>query len=393
MREGVLPLFRFHLPTTVECGAGISRTCGEFLAKAGARRVFVVTDKGIREAGLLAGIEASLSGAGLQIEIFDETEPNPSAESIMKGLARSKRFGTDHVLAFGGGSSIDTAKGIAIMSHNEGDILDYEGVGNIPSPGLPLLAIPTTAGTGSEVTASTIVTHTPTRFKAAVISPYLFPRWAMLDAELTVKLPQPLTAATGMDALTHAIESYTSKTATPMSQAMALHAIRMIAKHLPKAYFAGTDLESREGMLVASMIAGAAFAQSRLGNVHAISHTLGGVFNIPHGIANATLLPFVMIFNLPACPERMRDIAEALGADTRGMPDLEAGRLAVEAVVRLNRSLGIPDSIRELGVSLEMMDKLVEDAMRSGNVLVNPRLTSPDDIKRIIRNAYEGRLE
>ena len=385
--------FRFHIPTTVESGAGISKSCGSYLKEVGAQRIFVVTDKGIRQAGLLDTITASLQEAQLEFTIFDKTEANPSAGSIMSGLEQCKAYAADHVLAVGGGSSIDTAKGIAVMANNEGNILDYEGVGKLPRAGLPLMVIPTTAGTGSEVTASTIVTNSETQFKAAVISPYIFPNWALLDAELTIKLPQSITAATGMDALTHAIESYTSKSATPMSQAMALHAIRMIGRSLPRAYFVGSDLAAREAMLVASMIAGAAFAQSRLGNVHAISHTLGGVFNIPHGIANATLLPFVMQFNRPACEERMRDIAEALGRDVRGVSLEEASRAAVNAVIALNQKLGIPDNIQALGVDLNVLPKLVEDSMRSGNVLINPRLTAPQDIEEIILNAYNGIVE
>lgn len=383
--------YRYYMPTTVEVGAGISRKIGEIL-KPQAAKVFVVTDAGIRKAGLLGPIEQSLRDSELAYAIFDETEPNPSAESIMRGCDLMKQQQCDVILAYGGGSSIDTAKGISIIACNPGHILDYEGVGNIPNPGLPLVVIPTTAGTGSEVTAATIVTNTKTQFKTAVISPYLYPKLALLDPLLTEKLPPDITAATGMDALTHAIESYTSKTANPVSQALAIQAIRMIGKHIANAYYVGTDLASREAMLVASMMAGAAFAQSRLGNVHAISHTLGGVFNIPHGIANAALLPFVMKFNLPACPDKMSDIAEALGCEVKGLPPMEAGAKAIEAVVQLNASLHIPSNIKELGVTLDVLPKLVEDSMRSGNVLINPRLTRSSDIRTIIENAYNGVL-
>ncbi len=385
--------FKFFIPTTVETGRGISRSVGKIAREAGASRLFLVTDKGVRAAGILAEIENALRQEDLAYEIFDDVIPNPTAESIMGGLERLTVNACDAVLAVGGGSSIDTAKGIAVMAGNEGNILDYEGVGKIPHPGLPLIVIPTTAGTGSEVTSATIVTNTATHFKAAVISPYLFPKLALLDAELTLALPQNVTSATGMDALTHAIESYTSKTANPLSRALAIQAIRMIAENLQKAFFAGTDIESRENMLVASMLAGAAFTQSRLGNVHAISHTLGGVFDIPHGIANASLLPFVMKFNLPACPEEMADIARALGKETDGLPLLKAGEKAIEAVVEFNAMLGIPGNIRDLGVKLESLPKLVEDSMRSGNVSINPRLTRHEDIKSIIEKAYHGILE
>ncbi|SFL56878.1 alcohol dehydrogenase [Paenibacillus sp. 1_12] len=384
--------FKFYIPTAVECDRGISRKIGEILKSNQAQKALIVTDQGIRKAGLLRTIEQSLTEHEISYDVFDETEPNPSAESIMKGLERLKTVGTDHVVAVGGGSSIDTAKGIAIMACNTGHILDYEGVGKIPNPGYPLIVIPTTAGTGSEVTASTIVTNSLTRFKTAVISPYLFPKLALLDAELTLKLPADITAATGMDSLTHAIESYTSKTATPISRAFAIQAIELIGRNLPKAYYVGDDIESRENMLVASMLAGAAFSQSRLGNVHAISHTLGGIFNIAHGIANAVLLPYVMKFNLPACPDKMRDIASALGADTTGLTFREAGDKALQLVCSMNEALHIPRTIQQLGVSLELLPKMVEDSMRSGNVLINPRLTTPADIKAIIENAYQGNL-
>jgi alcohol dehydrogenase len=195
-----------------------------------------------------------------------------------------------------------------------------------------------------------------------------------------------------MDALTHAIESYVSKQANPVSQGMALQAIRMIAQSLFKCYVVGTDLAARESMLVASLLAGMAFAQSKLGNVHAISHTFGGVFNIPHGIANATLLPYVMQFNLPACPERYRDIALALGEDVAGLDATQAARLVVRHVEALNASLGIPANIKDLGVDLGYLPQMVSDSMRSGNVLVNPRLTSAADIRQIIENAYHATL-
>lgn len=384
--------YQHYMPTKVECGVGYARKTGEFLKPLVSKKVLLVTDKGVRAAGLLENIEKSLNDSQLAYDIFAEVEPNPSAEVVQKGVAFLNEHDCDVVLAIGGGSSIDTAKAIAAMATNEGDILDYEGVGVLPKPTLPLIAVPTTAGTGSEVTASTIVTNKETLFKTAIISPYLFPEIAILDAELTKHCPQSITAATGMDALTHAIESYTSKTANPISQALAIHAVKLIGQYIQKAYFVGTDMESREKMLVASMIAGYAFSQSRLGNVHAISHSFGGVFNIPHGIANATLLPFVMKYNLPACPAEMKDIAIALGKDVTGLSEIDAGQQALEAVIELNHSLGIPDNIKDLGVTLDRLDQLVKDSMRSGNVLINPRLTRDQDIQAIIENAYYGRM-
>lgn len=383
----------FFLPTRVVWGQGIADKTAEILKPYVAKKLLIVTDQGVRNANLLKGIEASLKDENIDFAIFDEVEPNPSAEIIDRGTDFLKKAQCDAVLGVGGGSSIDTAKAIAAMAKNEGKILDYEGVGKLPNPAIPLFAIPTTAGTGSEVTASTIVTNKQTLFKAAIISPYLLPVIAIMDPLLTVNLPQSITAATGMDALTHAIESYTSKQATPVSRSLAIYAVKMIGENLPKSYFVGTDIESRENMLIASMLAGAAFAQSRLGNVHAISHTFGGVFNIPHGIANATLLPFVMKFNLPACSEQMKDIAAALGKDVTGCSAEEGAYLAIEAVQEMNRAFQIPNNIKDLGVSLDYLPQLVEDSMRSGNVLVNPRLTRSSDIQAIIENAYHGIME
>ncbi|WP_242485228.1 iron-containing alcohol dehydrogenase [Peribacillus sp. TH27] len=392
MKMSLMP-FTYSMPTRVECGNGISGKTGELIKDLGVSSVLIVTDKGVRGAGLLQGIEKSLASANLYFEIYDEVEPNPSAQTIQQGTVYLKQQKMEAVLAVGGGSSIDTAKGIAAMATNPGHILDYEGVGNISNPPLPIIAIPTTAGTGSEATNSTVVTNKDTSFKLGVLSSLLFPKLAILDPALTLNLPQEITAATGMDALTHAIESYTSKSANPVSKAFAMQAIKMIGENLTRSYFVGTDMESRENMLVASLLAGAAFSQSRLGNVHAISHTFGGVFNIPHGIANAALLPFVMRFNLPACEDQYREIAIALGRDVSGLSNAQAAEKAIETIIEMNRSMNIPLNIKELGVSLDVLPKLVEDSMRSGNVVVNPRLTKASDIQLIIEKAYEGDFE
>lgn len=384
--------YRFLMPTRVVYGMGISKEIGPMIKPYLTKKVLIVTDKGVRHAQLLSGIEKSLKDSDLQFEIFDDVEPNPSADIVHQGLNVYRESDCDVVLAVGGGSSIDTGKGIAAMANNEGNILDYEGVDKLPNPTVPLFAVPTNAGTGSEVTASAVITNKKTLFKTAIISSHLFPKMAILDPILTISVPPAITAATGMDALTHAIESYTSKRANPVSDALAIQAIRLIGASLHKAYFAGTDLESRDKMFIASIMAGAAFAQSRLGNVHAISQSFGGVFNIPHGIANATLLPFVMKFNLPACPEKMRDIAEALVIHVSGLSVKAAAEKAIEAVIEMNKAFNIPDNIKELGVTLDRLPQLVEDSMKSGNVLVNPRLTTAKDVQRIIENAYYGRL-
>ena len=363
--------FQFHFPTHVR------------------NKLLVVTDQGLMASGVMDSFFASLTESEIGYEVFAGVEPNPTTDVLERAVAFLKQHDCDSVIGVGGGSSIDTAKGVAAMATNPGNILDYEGYDKLLHPPLPIFAIPTTSGTGSECTASTVFTNTKTLFKTVIISPALFPKLAILDAELTLKLPPSITAATGMDALTHAIESYVSKQANPISQALALHAIKMICTHLPKAFFAGVDLHAREQMLLASFLAGVAFAQSKLGNVHAISHTFGGVFNIPHGIANATLLPYVIEY-LPACPELFRDIAIAMGEDVSGQSPAGAGHKVVEHVMALNKAIGIPDNIKDLGVDLEYMAQMVSDSMRSANVLVNPRLTTAADVERIIGNAFHG---
>lgn len=384
--------FQFHFPTITKCGAGLADQAGALLKPYVDGTLLVVTDQGLIDAGILAGFFASLEQAGIDYQLFCAVEANPSTDVLDAAVALLKERNCTAVIGVGGGSSIDTAKGVAAMATNPGNILDYEGYDKLTQPPLPIFAIPTTSGTGSECTASTVFTNKRTLFKTVIVSPRLFPRLAILDPALTLKLPAAITAATGMDALTHAIESYVSRQANPISQAMALQAIRMIAGSLEKTYFVGTDMAAREQMLLGSFLAGVAFSQSKLGNVHAISHTFGGVFNIPHGIANAALLPYVIKFNLPACPERFRDIAIALGADVTGLSVEQAAARTVDAVVALNQAIGIPSTIRELGVDLEFLPQMVSDSMRSGNVLVNPRLTTARDVERLITDAYHGNL-
>jgi len=355
-------------------------------------RLMIVTDRGLVDSGTLTAFFDSLATAGIEYSLYQDVEPNPSSSVIDDAVAYLKDSDCDAIVGIGGGSSIDAAKAVAAMATNPGSILDYEGYDRLINDPLPLFAIPTTSGTGSECTASTVVTNPANSFKTAIISPRLFPKVAILDAELTMNLPPAITASTGMDALTHAIESYVSKQANPISRSLAIEAIRMIGSNLRNVYFVGTNAEARENMLVASFLAGLAFSQSKLGNVHAISHTFSGIFNIPHGVANAALLPFVVKYNIDACPGLFKDIAVALGEDVDGLDESSAGRKAIDAIVKLNSAINIPANVKDLGVKLEKLSQMVEDSMRSGNVLVNPRLTRASDIAQIINNAYHGHL-
>jgi len=253
---------------------------------------------------------------------------------------------------------------------------------------VPCVAIPTTAGTGSEVTVFAVITDRARRFKMTVGSPHLVPQVAVCDPELTLSMPQPLTAATGMDALTHAIECYVNTVHNPIAKTLALEAMRLIGRALRTAYANGRDLRARTEMLLASTLAALAFTRTRLGDVHAMSHPLGAHFDIPHGVANAILLPYVMAWNLIACTDTYPQIAEALGEPVQGVSRRAAAEAAVDAVRRLARDVQIPERLRDVGVTREAIPRLTEDAMKSGNVLVNPRATTAADIAALFETAY-----
>jgi alcohol dehydrogenase len=344
------------------------------------------------KAGLVETLEKKLRELNVHFAIFDEVEPNPKSTTIARGLQASQENKTTLIIAIGGGSSIDTAKAVAVMSRNSGTILDYEGVGKVKNAPLPTIMIPTTAGTGSEVTASTIITDEHTLFKMAIISEKIFPTYAIVDPVLTLGCPNFIISSTGIDALTHAIESYLSKQKNGIVSELALKAIRLINENISKSYFRGNDLESNTHMLEASMLAGMAFSQTRLGNVHAISQSFGGLFDIPHGFANAVLLPYVLEFNYKAAIDDLCEIAKAMDVFDNSKPKHENAYAVVERILTLNEELGIPKTTKELGVDLSKLDVLIRDSMRSGNIHVNPRITTKEDIETLIINSYEGKL-
>ena len=384
--------YHYYLPTRVYFGTHALDKINEVLKKEKPAHVLIITDKGILKAGLVEILEKKLRESDVLYHVFDGVEPNPKSSTIAKGLEMAKLHQSSLIIAIGGGSSIDTAKAVAVMTENDGSILDYEGVGLVVNNPLPTIMIPTTAGTGSEVTASTIITDENTLFKAAIISDKIFPTYAIVDPALTLGCPNFIISSTGVDALTHAIESYLSKQRNGIVSELALRAIRLINENISTAYFRGNDLQSNSRMLEASMLAGMAFSQTRLGNVHAISQSFGGLFNIPHGFANAVLLPYVLKFNYKAAVDDFCEIAKAMNVFNESKTKNENAYAVVERVLELNEELGIPKTTKELGVDLEKLDVLIRDSMRSGNIHVNPRITKADDIKKIIIDSYEGKL-
>lgn len=374
--------FGFFLPTKLvyEVGAIKNKLAGE-IKVLNTDKVLVVTDKGVVSAGLLTDVEEALKNDGITYQVFDEIEPNPSTDTCYKGYEMAKEMGVGALLAVGGGSPMDVAKAIAVLMTNGGNLDEYEGVDKFENDPLPFLAIPTTAGTGSEVTTFSVITIRARNYKMTIVSTRILPRVAILDPVVLKTVPAHVAAACGMDALTHAIESYINLVASPATDAFGAEAMRLIGKYLRKYVANRSNMEAAAGMLVASNLAGVAFGIARLGNVHAMAHPLGGFFNVPHGVANAILLPHVMKFNMLADDGKYKRIAELLGEDVSRLTDLEAAPLAIEAVEKLSAAIGIPKTLTEVGVKEDKIPAMSVDAMASGNVLINPRATKLEDIE------------
>ncbi len=367
-------------------GVRTAQQVGEEAVRLGVSHALVVTDGGLARTEIPGVITASLDVAGVKWTLFDAVEPNPSIGTVETGAEVYRNSGCDGIVAVGGGSPIDAAKAVGILVTSGGRMLDYFGGKKIEQPLPPLVAVPTTCGTGSEATQYTVITDPEKRFKLGIGSPFNIPRVAIVDPTLLAKLPARMVASTGMDALCHAIESYTSNLAQPVSDAFCLHAIRLIARHLRPAVANG-NTEDLSGMAMASLLAGMGFNNTRTTLVHAMSHAVTGHAQVPHGVANAILLPHVLEFNLIGSPERHADIAAALGEDIDGLTRMEAARLAVDAVRDLSDDIEIPHGLREVGVTESLLDRLADDAMKSGGVALNCRRPSRDDVLRLYRAA------
>ena len=371
--------FTFHSPTRLFAGRGSVSEIPGILSERTEKKALVVTDKGLVKAGVAQQATGVLEAAEIPFAVYDGVEENPPAHVVQACFDLYESAGCDWLLAIGGGSSMDTAKCAGVLAENGGRIEDHFGLLQDRKRVPFLLCVPTTYGTASEVTPFAVVTD-DNHFKAAVGGPHVIPDVGILDANVAVGLPMPIAAATGMDALTHAVESYVARASNPIADGLALHAIRLTARNLRQAASSNHNYEATEQMLLASNMAGIAFSQTRLGNVHAMSHAVGGHYGVPHGVANAILLTRVMDFNKVACPERFADIAVALGESIEGLSHVGAADVAVHAVQSLASDVGIPDTLTEVGVPPEGISVLAEDAMKSGNIQINPRHTTLKDI-------------
>ncbi len=378
----------FFAPHKLVFGLGAVASVGSEAKALGGTKALVVTDPGVVKAGLLGPVEESLKAAGLGVAVFGQVEPEPAARLVDAGAAAFRAAGCDLVVGVGGGSSLDVAKGVAIMATNTGSVLDYCGMDLVPRRGAPKILVPTTSGTGSEITRVFVITDEAAQTKKVVYSFHCLAEVGVVDPGLTMSMPPSITADTGMDALVHAVETFVSVNATPFSDILAERAIGWIGRYLPLAWAKGSNTEARYFMSLAATTAGLAFASGGLGAVHGLSYVLGTEFHMSHGRSNAIMLPHVMKFNAPACPERYARVAELLGADVAGLPAGQAAALAAPAVERMLETMGIPYRLGDYDISLEDLPRLTAGGMKQSRLFaMNPRDLGENDVAGIYREA------
>ncbi len=378
---------RFVLNEVSYFGPGAREVLPQEITRLGLKKAFVATDKDLIKFGVAGKVLKVLDEAGIPYVMFSDIKQNPTVSNVQAGVKAYAESGADFILAIGGGSSIDTAKAIGIITNNPefSDVVSLEGVAPTKKKSVPVIALPTTAGTAAEVTINYVITDEVNHKKMVCVDPNDIPAIAIVDAELMYTLPKSLTAATGLDALTHAIEGLITKGAWEMSDMFEIKAIEMINRYLETAVFEPENAEARNGMAVAQYIAGMAFSNVGLGVVHGMAHPLGAIFDVPHGVANALLLPTIMEFNAPAALDKYVDIAKAMNVYQTGMTNEEAAQAAVDAVKQLSIKVGIPQHLSELGIKEEDLDRLADSAIADVCTPGNPREVS----KEIILDLYK----
>jgi len=381
--------FSFTGAKKIIFGNGSLLTLASHIKELHAQNPLVVIDKNLAKTGLMKRVASVLISEGIKFTVYDKVEPEPPIELADEGAKIAVKNKCDIVIGIGGGSAMDVAKAIAVLAINKGSAVDYLGLNKVPKPGLPKIMVPTTAGTGSEVTFTAVFVRKNLKKKEGMNSPYLYPELALLDPELTLSLPPAPTAQTGMDALCHAIESYTSVNASPVSEMFSLEAIALIAENLRTCVHDGQNIVARERMFLGSLYAGIGLANAGVTAVHSLSYPLGGKYGVGHGLANTMMLPAVMAFNLPAALGKFTDIAEAMGECIEGLPDREAAYLALEAVEALIEDCGIFASLAQFGIKEKDFAALADVAL---NVAVplknNPRKVTKEDMIAIYAQAF-----
>ncbi len=382
--------YDFLNPSVNFMGPGCVSVLGERCKLLNMNKPLIVTDDFLAklENGPVAQSVASLEKSGLEYVIFTGAEPNPKVQNCYDGLKLYRENGCDSIITIGGGSAHDCGKGVGIAATHEGDLTEYAGIEKLTNALPPLIAVNTTAGTASEVTRHCVLTNLETKLKFVIVSWRNVPLVSFNDPMMMLDIPPALTAATGMDALTHAVETYVSVDANPVTDAVAIQSIKLIAGNLRQAVANGHDVKARENMAYASLLAGMAFNNGNLGYVHAMAHQLGGQYDLPHGVANAMLLPVVEEYNIMSNPQRFADIAEFMGENIDGLSVMDAADKAISAMARLAKDVGIPASLKEMGVKEEDFELMAENALKDGNAGSNPRKGNKQDIINLFKKAY-----
>ena len=380
--------FSFTIPQNIKFGAGTLDLLPDLAKELGKSKGYIISGPHLNKIGMVAKCRKALKSAGMESECFTETEGNPSTDTVVKATEGFKKSKADFIVAFGGGSPLDVAKAVAVLATYGGNIVDYEGAGKVMGPVVPMIAIPTTAGTGSEVTAFSVITDHSRNYKLTVVSNYLLPAYVILDPDLIATVPANTAAACGIDAMVHALEAYISKAASPFSDIFAREALRLIGGSIRDYVADRSNPAACESMMVGSLFAGIAFYHARLGNVHAMSHPVSAYFDVPHGVANAILLPTVVDFNKDAAdPEKYRYIygciSKDMGADINFTPDMLATEIRM-----LNYELGILPTLSDIGVTSDKFEQMADDAMKSGNIQCNPQFTMKNDILKLYEQAF-----
>ncbi|WP_239255641.1 iron-containing alcohol dehydrogenase [Listeria ilorinensis] len=369
----------FYVPSVNLMGRGCINDIGPHIEELGFKKALLVTDKFLSSSPILKKVTEPLKKAGIEYVLYDEVKPNPTCKNVEDGLKKLQENGCDFIVSLGGGSPQDAASGISILATNGGDMRDYEGVGKSAKKGLPVVAVNTTAGTSAEITINYVITDEKREVKMVCIDPNSLAKISVNDPELMVDKPAALTAATGMDALTHAIESLVTPGAYPVTEAVAESAVKLIFQYLPRAVKDGHDIEAREQMVYAIFLGGMAFNNAGLGFVHAMAHQLGGVYDLPHGVCNAMLLPIVERENAKRVPEKFRRIAEAIGMRTEGKSDQECADFAINAIRELSIEVGIPEKLSELGLTDVDLNKLADNSLKDACAPGNPYMPTKEE--------------
>lgn len=378
--------YTFKIPQTVEFGVGALAKLSSILDELGSEHVFLVSDRMLESIGVVGKVTSIVERAGIDCTCFLEVEPNPTVAIVETAAEAYAASGATSIIALGGGSPMDVAKAVGVLATFGGNITDYEGANKVPDRILPLIAIPTTAGTGSEATASAVITDVERNYKFSVVSYNILPAYALLDPELIMTAPAGVAASCGVDAFIHAMEAYVSRNASPFTDAVAEKAMQLIGANIRRFVACRQDAEAASAMMVGSNLAGIAFAWARLGNIHAMSHPVSAYFHVAHGVANAVLMPTVVEYNALADNGRYRVIFDAIRGCNDPIERFEPSML-VDELRRLNADLGLPASLSEVGVTEDTFEVMAEDAMKSVNVPANPRQTTKRDIIALYKKA------